>query len=188
MRMLHSFGRGLVAAALAIAVATPAAQAARTTGGACPTRAFTPAFSAWGDQALYTLAPGGDFESGAAGWTLAGSAVVVAGSSGFGQGASSLSLPVGAWALSPPFCVEKNYPSWRLAARSGGGKLAVDVVYPKTTKQTARLMPSAGWALSPVLKYSTGRFQGGAFIQVRFTASGKPVHIDDVYIDPRMWR
>ena len=168
-------------------MAAPAAQAAQTTS-TCPTRAFSPVFSAWADKALYTLAPGGDFESGAAGWTLTGSAAVAAGSSGFAKGASSLSLPAGASALSPSLCVEKNYPSWRFAAQSNGGKLAVEVLYPNKTKQSLPVTPSAAWALSPVLRFSTGQFLGATQIQVRFTASGQRVRVDDVYIDPRFSR
>jgi hypothetical protein len=166
---------GLAAAALTLAVCAPAAQAAET----CPARAFSPVFAASGDNALYTLAPGGDFESGAAGWTLTGAARVDQG---------SLSIPAGASALSPPICVEKNYPSWRFAARSGGGKVAVEVLYPKQTKDSGAVAPSGGWSLSPVLKFSTGQFQGATNIQIRFTASAQRVQLDDVYIDPRFHR
>ena len=55
---------------------------------------------------------------------LAAAALKV-GSSGLRSRRSSLSLPAGASALSPPICVEKDYPSWRFAATSGGGKLGV---------------------------------------------------------------
>src|SRR3954463_7308749 len=50
----------------ATAVAPPAAS------GACPDRTFANVFAAFHDTALYTLAPDGDFEAGAAGWTLGG--------------------------------------------------------------------------------------------------------------------
>ena len=185
---MKRLSRGLAAAALTLAVSAPAAQAAKTEPGACAPRAFSSVFAAWGDNALYTLAPGGDFESRAAGWTLTGSAAVEAGSSGFARGTSSLSLPAGASALSPPICVEKNYPSWRFAAKSGGGKLAVEVLYPKKTKDSGTVTPSGGWSLSPVLRFSTGQFTGATYIQVRFTASGQRVRLDDVYIDPRFHR
>jgi hypothetical protein len=172
---MNRLARGLAAAVVTLAVSAPAAQAADT----CQARTFAPVFAAWGDNALYTLAPGGDFASGAAGWTLTGSARVDAG---------ALSLPAGASALSPSICVEKNYPSWRFWVKSGGGKLAVEVLYPKRTKDSGTVVPSAGWGLSPVLRFSTGQFKGATQIQVRFTASGQRVQLDDVYIDPRFHR
>ena len=187
---MNRLTRGVVAALATLAVCAPAAQAATPAPAeeTCAARAFSTVFAAWGDNALYTLAPGGSFESGAAGWTLTGSARVDAGGSGFAPGAKSLSIPAGASALSPPICVEKNYPSWRFAAKSGGGKLAVEVLYPNKTKDSGTVSPSGGWSLSPVLKFATGQFKGATQIQVRFTAVGQRVQLDDVYIDPRFHR
>jgi hypothetical protein len=179
--------RGATAALVVLAVCAPASQAAQS-GETCPARPFSPVFAAWGDNALYTLAPGGNFETGAAGWTLTGAARVEAGGSGFAPGTRSLSIPAGASALSPRICVEKNYPSWRFAVKSGGGKVAVEVLYPKKTKDSGTLVPSGGWSLSPVLRFTTGQFQGATEIQIRFTASGQRVQLDDVYIDPRFHR
>jgi hypothetical protein len=184
---LNRLIRGATAALAMLAVCAPAAQAAQS-GETCPARPFSSVFASWSDNALYTLAPGGDFESGAPGWTLTGSARVDAGGSGFAPGTRSLSIPAGASALSPTICVEKNYPSWRFAARSGGGKVAVEVLYPKKTKDTGTVVPTGGWSLSPVLKFSTGQFKGATTIQVRFTAVGQRVQLDDVYIDPRFHR
>ena len=182
---MNRLARGVAVAFVTLAVCAPAAQAAEAS---CPARAFSPVFAAWGDNALYTLAPGGNFESRAAGWTLTGSARVDAGGSGFAPGAYSLSVPAGASALSPLICVEKNYPSWRFAAKSGGGKVAVEVLYPKKTKDSGTVTPSGGWSLSPVLRFSTGQFTGATYIQIRFTAVGQRVQLDDVYIDPRFHR
>jgi hypothetical protein len=182
---MHRLARGVAAAFVTLAVCAPAAQAAESS---CSTRAFNPVFAAWGDNALYTLAPGGNFEPGAAGWTLTGAARVDAGGSGFAPGAYSLSIPAGASAMSPAICVEKNYPSWRFAVKSGGGKVAVEVLYPKRTKDSGTIHPSSGWGLSPVLRFTTGQFQGVTNIQIRFTAVGQRVQLDDVYIDPRFHR
>jgi hypothetical protein len=181
---MNRLARGLAAAAVTLAVGAPAAQATET----CQARTFAPVLAAWGDNALYTLAPGGNFETGAAGWTLTGAARVEAGGSGFAPGTRSLSIPAGASALSPPICVEKNYPSWRFAVKSDGGKVAVEVLYPKKTKDSGTLVPSGGWSLSPVLRFTTGQFKGATEIQIRFTASGQRVQLDDVYIDPRFHR
>jgi hypothetical protein len=172
---------------LAISVA-PAQAAVVVSPLACPTQAFSPVFAAWGDFALYTPAPGGNFEA-SAGWTLAGGATVATGNSPFAKGTRSLSLPAGASALSPPICVQKNYPSWRFATRSSGGALGIEILYPAKTKDTRTLSPSALWALTPVLTFSTGQFDTGpTTIRIRFTAAGAAVRADDVYIDPRLRR
>lgn len=181
--------RCTVAVSAAMALTAPAANAATIAGAeaACAPRAFTTVFAKWSDSALYTLAPGGSFESTATGWTLTGRAAVVAGSSPFATGKSSLSLPAGASALSGPICVEKGYPSWRFAARSaGGGRLAVEVIYPLKAKESAAFTPRAAWGLTPVLRFSQGQFgAGAAYIRLRITASVATVGVDDVYVDPR---
>jgi len=78
---------------------------------ACADRTFASVFAAWHDRSLYTLADGGDFETRAAGWTLAGPASVALGSSPFllgaALGASSLELAAGASAVSPPVCATR---------------------------------------------------------------------------------
>jgi hypothetical protein len=193
---LHRITRSKLARCVAItsaslALTVPVAQAAKVANveATCAPRVFTTTFAQWADTALYTLTPGGDFESAASGWTLTGSAALVAGSSPFASGHSSLSLPAGTSALSPPICVEKGYPSWRFAARSTRGKLAIEVVYPKKTKEDVTFAPAASWGLSPVLDLSEGQFgKGAAFIQFRLTASGATVGVDDVYVDPFLRR
>jgi hypothetical protein len=189
-RTYSRLARLLVVACAALTVVAPAAQAAKTAAVAagCAPQAFSPVFGAWGDKALYTLAPGGDFES-SAGWTLSGGATVAPGSSPFARGARSLSLPAGATALSGPICVDKTYPSWRFAAQSGGGSLTIEVLYPTKTKDAGTLKPGAAWGLTRVLTFSTGQFgTGAASIRLRLSASRAPVRVDDVYIDPRLRR
>ena len=89
-------GSRLLAAALGLALAAlaPATAQAKTdkhdaaNPDTCvPDHVLTNPFGAWGDQADYALAPGGDFESGAAGWTLTGGAAVAAGNQPFDIGA-----------------------------------------------------------------------------------------------------
>jgi hypothetical protein len=178
----------LTAASASLALMAPLAQAAQLAGAeaTCAPRSFTAVFAPRGDSALYTLAPAGNIESAANGWTLTGGAPLVAGSSPFASGKSSLSLPAGASALSPPICVEKGYPSWRFAGKSAGGKVAIEVIYPDKTKASKAVVPGAAWGLSPVITFAEGQFgSGAAYIQVRLTASVARVSVDDVYIDPR---
>ena len=108
------------------------AQAALISTSACDNSAAERRRSRTGaTRSPYKLVPGGDFESGAAGWTLAGGARTVAGSEPFAAtghaGASSLYLPAGASATSPFTCVNAAYPTFRFFARNdcaavdGGG-------------------------------------------------------------------
>ncbi|MDQ8045311.1 MAG: hypothetical protein AAGC46_19345 [Solirubrobacteraceae bacterium] len=94
------------------------AVATSTAPTSCPTQTVRQAFSAYGDKADYALAPGGDFES-TAGWTLAGGAKIVSGneSAGVQGGSKSLSLPLGATATSPQFCVDASNPYFRFVSK-----------------------------------------------------------------------
>jgi hypothetical protein len=163
----------------------------------CEERVFSRVFKPWNDRALYTLAPGGDFETLAEGWTLEGPAVIAADSSPFLLGATlgtgSLELPAGATAVSPPICVQRGFPTFRFLARSVSvepSQLKVQVVYASgKTKTTGLVKPAAEWAPTRKLSLAQGRFRtrrrGTALVQLRFAALAGTVHVDDVYVDPR---
>jgi hypothetical protein len=165
----------------------------------CEERTFARVFKPWNDRALYTLAPAGDFETPADGWTLDG-AVVAADSSPFvlgsALGASSLELPAGATALSAPICVERGFPSFRLVARSVSADQAVvkvAVVYADgRVKKAGRLKPAADWAVTRKLSLAQGRFRvrrgESALVQLRFAVTAGTARLDDVYVDPRFHR
>jgi hypothetical protein len=162
-------------------------------------RIFAPVFKPWRDRRLYTLAPGGDFETLAEGWTLEG-ATLAADSTPFvlgaALGASSLELPAGATALSPPICVRRGMPSFRFVARSVGEEKAavkVEILYASgKVKGRGRLKPGAEWAPTKKLALSQGQFKikrrASTQIRLRFAVTSGTARIDDVYIDPRMWR
>jgi hypothetical protein len=165
----------------------------------CEARTFARVFKPWNDGRLYTQAPGGDFETAAEGWTLA-DATVVADSSPFllgaALGASSLELPAGATALSPPICVERGFPSFRLVARTVSAERAVvkvGVVYADgRVKRAGRLKPATDWAVTRKLALAQGRFRvrrgESALVQLRFAVTSGTARLDDVYVDPRFWR
>jgi hypothetical protein len=188
-------------ALLAILVVPAAASAAEpATAGPCAPRAFTPIFSAYGDSALYTLTPDGDFEAGAAGWTRSAGAVAAADSStiklGPKLGAKSLQLAAGASATSPAICVERGFSGFRFVARSATatqGVVNVEVL--NTTgkvKGGGSIKTGAAWGVTGSVKLVEGQFKlkdgESTTLQLKFTASGGPVRIDDVYIDPRLRR
>lgn len=174
-------------------------NAAPAAGSACSERVFSRVFAAFHDRSLYTLAPDGDFEAGAAGWELGDGAVVVDDSSsillGAALGARSLELADGASAVSPEICVRHGFPSFRFVKRSpDGGVLRVEVLYRdgKKSKKAGRVKAGAHWRASRKVSLAQGRFRvkrgQSANVQLRFTASRGSVRVDDVYIDPRLRR
>jgi hypothetical protein len=185
----------LGAAALTFA-AVPAADAACT---ATPT---TKAFAAFGDNADYSLAPAGAFESGAAGWSLTGASVVAGNEPAKVRGgtdAKSLAISATGKAVSPAFCVGIQHPTFRLFARRTSGtwgvlnlKLRVkgsngavnETVVAAVTAADTAWHPTTPVALSTVLGLWNG--DQSASVQIVFDPedSGGAWAIDDVFIDP----
>jgi hypothetical protein len=188
-----SLVRSLTAAVLGLAVLAPAASASAE----CEEGELSPVFSAFEDQGLYTLVPGGDFEAGAADWSLDAGAVLVPESStillGSSLGAAALELAPGASAVSPPICVENGFRTFRLVARSSGsaaGQLESELLYGAEQVKYAGLeLPGFEWGVTRRLSLAQGRFlargDGSSTVRIRFTAVDAPVRIDDVYVDPR---
>jgi hypothetical protein len=196
-----------VVAASAAAMAMHAAPAGAAV--VCPEPTSHP-FAQFGDGTPYALAPNGGLEAGAAGWKLAGGAKVVAGNEAFfasGPGASSLSLPAGSSATSPPMCVGLLDTKMRFFAANAGAassKLRVQVVYSggvgallgglgQTLGVSDKASEGAGaaWAPMPMIDMLGGTLP--LFTQsVQFTftplGTGGKWRIDDVYLDPLMHR
>ena len=193
----------LLATAAALCGALPAtANAAMLEGGACDDAPLSKPFTPWGDHAYYKLAPGGDFESGTAGWSLR-SAGTVSGSEPYAAtgelGASSLRIKPGGSATTPATCVNIDYPTARFFAKSSGGLLGllplmkVDVLYRDgllgiIAVPAGVVTPSSRW--NPTLQMLThaavgATVNGGeAPIALRFTAVSGTWTIDDVFVDP----
>ena len=174
-------------------------KAAPVVGSPCADRVFSRVFSAFNDRALYTLAPDGDFEAGAAGWELGDGAALAGESSsiqlGAALGANSLELADGASAVSPEICVERGFPAFRFVTRSADrGVLRVEVLYRdgKKAKKAGRIKARADWHVTRKVSLAQGRFHvkrgRSANVQLKFTASSGSVRVDDVYIDPRLRR
>jgi len=159
--------------------------------------------SPFGDARDYFLAPGGDFEGEPAGWDLEGGARVVAGSEPFGavgNGASSLQLPAGSSAVSPVFCVDLNYPTFRFFAvqqqAAADAGLQVDVIYPEIAKgnvhRAAAYKSQQAWKLMKDVKLEpqrAGKRAGWRRVALRFsvpaTKKGGVWNVDNVLVDPR---
>jgi hypothetical protein len=200
LRRTSKIATGLALAVVAVAGLAPAALAAQPAAnpGPCAPRPFSTIFSAFGDNALYALAPDGGLEGGAAGWTLGAGAKVASESSSITldgkRGTRSLELAAGATATTPAICVERGYPSFRFVARSltaSKSSVSVDVIYgaDRKVKSAGTITPGTAWGVSSVLKLVEGQFKVKAGesgeVRFRFTASGGTVRVDDVYVDPR---
>jgi len=206
--------RALALLTSVVAVAVPALGAAPAhasllglAGDQCPSAPLSQPFQPWADSANYELAPAGNFESSAAGWSLAGGAAVAAGNESFKVGGagdgSSLSLPSGATATSPSFCVAVQYPTVRMFGRGTvtqtgllSGLLTgvrVDVLYRAPLLGLPLTLPlgtvsaTGAWQPSATmlnLAAPLALVNGTTDIRLKFTAVGGNFQVDDVYVDP----
>jgi hypothetical protein len=176
-----------------------AASGALISGGTCPAASLSQPFAPWGDSSSYELVPGGSFEGSLAGWSLTRGAVRTAGSEPYAAtgslGQSSLLLPAGSSAQSPPVCVDASNPTFRFFARNQSllSTVAVQVVYPTLLGPVA--LPLGAAALSPTWRptlpmltgsIAFGLLSGGTTqVSLRFTALIGTSQIDDVFVDPR---
>ena len=199
----------LVIAGAFVALAAASASPAQAGDGSllgCGHEPVHP-FLQWLDPLPYTLLPGGDFESGAAGWKLSGGARVVDGNEPFSvtrkSDSHSLLLPQGSSATSPTMCMGLVLPIVRFFS-SGGNLLSylrVEAVYTDASgrQRVARPAPRrppdplvvtepAGAAAARALNALT--LNGlTSEIALRFTPRGTLLgsgtwRLDDVYVDP----
>jgi hypothetical protein len=177
-----------------IAMAMGAAPASAGLGLACPSATSTP-FTAWKDYANYVFAPDGGFESGGSGWTLSGGRAVAGNESFYVHSKTdktSLSLPAGASATSPPMCISLFSSKMRFVARGdSGSSVKVQIVYRGLLSSVLGILDggtySAGgsWKPSPQIGMLGGLLPLlTSSVSFRFTAVGGAVGMDDVYLDP----
>lgn len=156
---------------------------------ACNPSALSQPFARWADFADYELAPGGDFKRST--WTLTRGATLVGGSEPYAAtgtvNSSSLSLPTGSSAESPPMCVDLGYPSIRFFI-AGEGSVAVNVVDGGLVIPVGVAVAGGEWSPSPVMLTSSpvlGLLSGGtAEVSLTFTSLSGDPQIDDVFVDP----
>ena len=196
--------RMLVVAALAVAFAAPASAATEGVLAACPSSTYEQPFAPWLDFASYVLAPNGDVESGAAGWSLDGGAAVAAENESFyvhgADDTSSLSLPSGSTATTSSMCVDATRPDLRFLARNTGSVLStlkVEVLYTDALGESravtvAVLAAGSTWQPTPPVLFLANFAapplvtDGATSVAFRFTPLGSwsGWKIDDVYVDP----
>lgn len=147
-----------------------------------------------GDGHSYYGFSNNGFESGSAGWALSGGAYVGFGNEPWyvgGSGARSLTLPQGASATSPGFCINLLDPSVRMFAKgTAGGDLRIQVIFRGITGNITGILnrsdekgtgawdatdPCASLLALPLLT---------AYAQIRVTAATGTFQVDDAYVDP----
>jgi hypothetical protein len=176
-------------------MAVGTAPASAGLGLACPSATSAP-FAAWKDYANYAFAPDGGFESGGSGWSLNGGARAASGNESFYVHSkldkTSLSLPAGASATSPPMCISLLSSKMRFVARGdAGSKVKVQILYRGLLSSVLGILDGGTytvggpWNASPQIGMLGGVLplltSGVSF---RFTAVGGAAAIDDVYLDP----
>ena len=191
VRVFGALALGAVCATLAFGASTSDAGL----GVYCPDPTTQP-FRPWSDYARYAQVPDGGFEAGAAGWSLGGGAKVVSGNNPFYLRSlgdrSSLQLPAGSSATSPPMCIGLLSSKMRFVATgSTGSRLKVQIVYRGLLSSTLGVLDggtidsSGAWAPSPEVG-----MLGGVLplltqsVQFRLVATSGTSRVDDLFLDP----
>jgi hypothetical protein len=201
MNLPAAFRLACVGAAVAafFSFGSVAPAPADTGSGSDCAPALSSPFLPWLDPDSYFLAPGGNFESGATGWTLSG-ASVVSGNEPWKVGGSgdshSLRLPAGASATAPATCIGLADPTVRFFARNtaplGLGTLVVtaDISAAGLDVRVSVGIVTGGSSFAPtpplpLLANLTSSLPGSTgTVTLEFTALGGSWQIDDVYLDP----
>ena len=193
----------LAVVAVAAGFAVPAACAGGSLlGGLLPSCGTTShPFTPWGDGDAYCAFPNLGFESGKTGWTVGGSASVVAANEPWhvsGAGTHALQLGPGASALSSPLPVNLLDPYMRFFARSAGanGPLHVQVYFRGLTGNLTGLLnfgslsPGSYQSWQPTQKVLSALalplLTWTAQVQFTSQATAGSWQLDDVYLDPRI--
>lgn len=189
---------------LAAGAATASAGVLVASAPSCADQALSKTFLPWLDVADYTALSGGDFETGAAGWSMNDGAAVVAGNESFDVGgsddANSLALSSGGSATSPAICVGLSHPTVRffVKRRSTGllsslSSVRVDVLFETAGGDVASLpigtvLANGNWqptlpiaVVANLLPLLPGEMTP---VKFRFTAQGGGFSVDDVWVDP----
>jgi hypothetical protein len=158
----------------------------------CGTIAYP--FAQFGDRHAYYPFSNNGFESGTNGWSLSGGAYVGFGNEPWyanGWGSRSLTLPPGASATSPGFCINLLDPAVRMFTRgSAGGDLQIQVVFRGLTGNITGILNyaeetgSGAWSPSDRVSSSLALPLLTSSAQIRVTAKSGTWQVDDAFVDP----
>jgi hypothetical protein len=190
--------RVLGLAGLTATVAAGTAHAATTTPvdtSWCATPTLSQPFGSVGDNGWYTLIPGETADSfNGTGWQLSGGAQIITVTLADGSLGQVLDLPSGSKAVSPPMCVESNYPTARTIVRDVKGSEGVFfyVGYEGTNtwgnpRNTGQVHGQhTNWTVSDSVNVQPSNAAGWQPVQFTLEAGGKTsdFQVYDFYVDP----
>ena len=185
----RALGLGVLIATAASASATAATSSSTS---ACSVPAYTLAqpYLASGDSNWYTLAPGQSVDNFAgAGWTLTGGAKLVTATLADGTTGTVLDLPAGSKAVSPPMCVDSDYPTARvnvLQTVKGAG-MHVYVAYTANAgagQSSGVVSGGSTWSVSRAIQLHAGSLSGWQNAQYTFEGGKGAIELYDFYVDP----
>ena len=170
-------------------------------GADCGYSDASPLFAAWGDNAMYALAPQGDLAA-TDGWTLNKQATVAPSADPFSGAQQSLQFAKGAEAATPAMCVNLDNPTIRFFVRDVGGngksQVKVDVLYEDFGGHVkhltiAKLRAGSEWQPSVIVPMYMNMLalaspSGVTAVAFRFKAEGlqkdETLAISSVLVDP----
>jgi len=193
---------GAVAACSALLmVCAASAQAAKTApapstqASQCAEPTLTQAFLFTGDESWYTLAPGqqpGSFNGN--GWVLSGGASIKTTTTAGGTTSQVLDLPSGSKAVSPSFCVTKEYPTARAMVRNvvGSEGVSYNVSYMGTStwenpKNTGQVHGNGSeWTPVTPVNMQPNNVEGWQIVRLTLVPGGtsSDFQVYNLYIDP----
>lgn len=151
-------------------------------------------FQQFGDGHAYYPFSNNGFESGTNGWSLSGGGYVGFGNEPWyvnGWGSRSLTLPPGASATSPGFCINLLDPAVRMFTRgSNGGDLQIQVIFRGLTGNITGIFNyddetgSGAWSPSDRVSSQLALPLLTSYAQIRVTATSGTWQVDDAYVDP----
>jgi hypothetical protein len=198
MTALRASRRALTMLGLAIAATGIAAAPAMadTTDPACSNPPLSSPFTAFKDNKLYTLAPGGTFDDPAAGWTLSGGAQILETLQPDDTTNGVLDLPSKAKAVSPVVCITSDFPTARTWVRNLAGAEGVFFYVSYYVNGTWTAPKNTGqfhgdhqaWTLSGNINVQPYKTPGWQQVRFMFIAGGNTsrFQVNDFWIDPRM--
>jgi len=151
-------------------------------------------FQQFGDRHAYYHFSNNGFEIGSNGWSLSGGAYVGSGNEPWyanGWGGRSLTLPPGASATSPSFCINLLDPAVRMFTRgSNGSTLQIQVVFRGLTGNITGIFNyddengSGAWSPSDRVSSQLALPLLTSSAQIRVTAASGTWQVDDAFVDP----
>lgn len=157
----------------------------------------------------YVLAPNGNLESGATGWTLTGGAAIQMENESFFVGSKtdkrSLYLPSGSTATTRPMCVQLLHPTFRYFAKNRGtillSTLVVEALVENPLTGKVLVLPAGvhtggskwhpslpGLVVADLVSLLDSNGELAVAFRFRPVGLGAKWQIDDVYVDPMMRR